>query len=102
MARVETLGVDAVVLVEPLVLDCDDAVRKVGRDLRQWDDGAVLEVELADELPVCRVDPCRLGDAERLGVVVVGKTLEVRLDLTVGDRRAKGYEHDEDHRRSQR
>ena len=48
--------VDAVVLVEALVLGGDECRLDVGRHLAQRHDGAALEAQVGDEPPVRRVD----------------------------------------------
>ena len=87
--------VDAVVLVEALVLDVDGALEHVVGDLVGRDRAAVLRVEGGDGVALGVVDLARLGDEIGVGGGVVGQVLEPRLDERAKRNRERYREKDQ-------
>jgi hypothetical protein len=75
----DALGVNAVVLVEALVLDVDGALLHVVRDVVERDGAAVLEVVLGYLRAVGGVDDGGLGHEVGVCRLVVGQVLEPRV-----------------------
>ncbi len=94
--------VHPVVLVEALILNSDDRVQQVGRDLVEWHHLAVLEVQVGQEHAIRRVDLRGLCNREGRRVVDVGQSFEpvaryAQADRNTGarqDERAHKHERD--------
>ena len=81
--------VDAVVLVEALVLGREEGLDDGGRDLVERHHGAALEAQIGDESAVGRV---HLGG---LGGIVLAERVEGRAGVAAADREP-GRQHDGD------
>ena len=92
----DALRVDAVVLVETLVLDVHGRLEDVVGDLVALDGAAVLQVELYERRVVGRVDGGGLGHEVRVGRLVVGQVGQPARDQRAqGDGERGGQQGDE-------